>query len=399
MCVELPELRRLPDVAGFVRAAGESTAVKAVVVDVPAMGFAWVGPGSVASESKPAERKSLFFKKKPPKEPTVVEEHTLGNEFFNVAIDPATGAIRSISTFNTRGPRLAQQIAMRLSEGGGDEAEQDAQYSTMVAEEVAVTANGPVMGEIRCRGRLTDRQAKRLAGFVQTTRVWRGSRIIEIDIELDVAQSPGPNPWQSYYAARFAWGDPTSDLFRSVNMAVSATDTERLESPHFVDIRVDERRTTLLCGGLPYHRRLGLRKLDTLLVVQGETARRFRLGVGIDLPNPMPAALGWLAPPTLLPGMAPPPAPSGWLFHLDSRNVVATSWEPIAADGRLDGFRVRLLETEGVNTQLALRTFRPAKSAQRIQTGDNPPLDLTVDGDRIVVDLVPHAWVEVVARF
>jgi alpha-mannosidase len=135
------------------------------------------------------------------------------------------------------------------------------------------------------------------------------------------------------------------------------------------------------------------------LVVQGETARQFRLGVGIDLPNPMPAALGWLAPPTVLPGMAPPPASSGWLFHLDSRNVVATSWEPIATDGRLDGFRVRLLETEGVNTQLSLRTFRPAKSAQRIATGDNQPTDLTVDGDRIVVDLSPHAWAEVVARF
>jgi alpha-mannosidase len=399
MCVELPELRRLPDVAGFVRAAGESNGRKAVVLDVPAMGFAWVGPGSVTAEAKPAERKGLFFKKKPPKEPTVVEETTLSNEFFNVAIDPTTGAIRSISTFNTRGPRLAQQIAMRLSEGGGDEAQQDAQYSTMVAEEVAVTANGSVLGEIRCRGRLVDCRSQRLAGYVQTTRVWRGSRIIEIDIELDVAQSPGPNPWQSYYAARFAWGDPTSDLFRSVNMAVSATDTERLESPHFVDVRVDERRTTLVCGGLPYHRRLGLRMMDTLLVVQGETARQFRLGVGIDLPNPMPAALGWLAPPTVLPGMAPPPASSGWLFHLDSRNVVATSWEPIATDGRLDGFRVRLLETEGVNTQLSLRTFRPAKSAQRIATGDNQPTDLTVDGDRIVVDLSPHAWAEVVARF
>lgn len=399
MCLELPELRRLPDVAGFVRAAGESNGRNTVVVDVPALGFAWVGPGAVSAEPKPAERKGLFFKKKPPKEPTIVEENTLSNEFFNVTIDPATGAIRSISAFNTRGPRLAQQIAMRLSEGGGDEAEQDSQYSTMAAEEVTVTANGPVMGEIRCRGRLLDRQSQRLAGFTQTTRVWRGSRIVEIDIELDVAQTPGPNPWQSYYAARFAWGDPTSDLFRSVNMAVRATDADRLEAPHFVDVRVGERRTTLLCGGLPYHRRLGLRMMDTLLVVRGETARRFRLGVGIDLPNPMPAALGLLTPPTLLPGMAPPPATSGWLFHLDARNVVATSWEPITADGRLDGFRVRLLETDGLSTQLTLRTFRAAKSAHRIQPGDNPPLDLVIDGDRIVVDLVPHAWVEVVARF
>ena len=85
-----------------------------------------------------------------------------------------------------------------------------------------------------------------------------------------------------------------------MNLANLPTELTQFESPHFLDIRRDKQRTTLLCGGLPYHRRFGLRKLDTLLVVQGETARSFRLGIGIDVPHPMAAALGFLAPPLVL---------------------------------------------------------------------------------------------------
>ena len=63
--------------------------------------------------------------------------------------------------------------------------------------------------------------------------------------------------------------------------------------------------------------------------MQGETARSFRLGIGIDVPNPTAAALGFLAPPLVLPDQPPPPTPTGWLFHLDCRNVLATHWEPL----------------------------------------------------------------------
>ena len=173
----------------------------------------------------------------------------------------------------------------------------------------------------------------------------------------------------------------------------------QLESPHFIDLRAGEVRTTLLCGGLPYHRRLGLRKLDTLLIVRGETSRRFRLGIGIDLPHPVPAALGFLAPETVLRGVPSPPATSGWLFHLDARNVVATHWEPICSESQVEGFRVRLLETDGRQVKLGLRCFRPVQSARKINSGDTSPTELPVNGDKITISMGPHEWAEVEARF
>jgi alpha-mannosidase len=278
----------------------------------------------------------------------------------------------------------------------------------MSADELIVTSTGPVLGEMVCRGRLMDREGRRVAGFRQTTRAWRGSRVLELAIELDIDRQPGPNPWDSYYAVRFAWKDETASLYRSVNLANLPTELTQIESPHFLDIRRAKQRTTLLCGGLPFHRRFGPRKLDTLLVVQGETARSFRLGIGIDVPHPMPAALGFLSPPLMLPDQPPPPTTSGWLFHLNCRNVLATHWEPLShcdesfSSRRNDGsggFRLRLLETDGLGVQLGLRSFRTVASAKKINPGDVPSVKLEVVGDRVNIPIGPHQWIEVEVLF
>jgi alpha-mannosidase len=184
-----------------------------------------------------------------------------------------------------------------------------------------------------------------------------------------------------------------------VNEAIVAAEAERLESPHLIEIRNEAGRTTILTAGLPYHRRCGLRKLDSLLIVRGETARRFRLGIGIDVPQPLAAALDFAVPPLVLPVAARPRNDSAWLVHLDSRAVIATHWEAIVEGGAVAGFRVRLLETEGRSASLGLRSCRATRSAQKAGGGERPPVDLTVEGDRVAVPLRPHEWAEVEARF
>ncbi len=59
-------------------------------------------------------------------------------------------------------------------------------------------------------------------------------------------------------------------------------------------------RTSLLTGGLPYHRRSSMRVIDSLLIVRGESSRRFSLGIGIDVANPAAAAADLIAPCTVL---------------------------------------------------------------------------------------------------
>ncbi len=398
VCVDVSSLARLPEAIGAVLRAGEEKGRKSIVVEVPPMGFACVPAGSGQTAAKPARRRFSFFRKAstpPPMAESVASRGAvLRNEFFELVIDPHTGALRSVFDFRSRGPRLAQQVAMRLPGTADDETA----YTIMAADEIRVLSAGPVLGEVLVRGRLVDRGGHAVAGFQQLTRVTWGSRVFEVDIQLDPHRQPDGDPWNSYYAARFAWGEDAPTVYRSVNQATLASDAKHLESPHFVEIRGKAGKATILTAGLPYHRRRGMRRLDSLLIVRGETARRFRLGIGIDLAQPMAAALDFEAPLSTVPVAARPGGDSAWLFHLDSRSVITTHWEPIIEGATVTGFRVRLLETEGREISLGLRSFRTIRSAQKAGGGERPPIDLTVEGDRVTVPLRPYEWAEVAGR-
>jgi alpha-mannosidase len=226
-----------------------------------------------------------------------------------------------------------------------------------------------------------------------------GSRVIDLDIELSIEQQPGDDPWESYYAARFAWADWTAELGRSVHLTRQPTTASHLEAPLFLEIKGDHERTAILTGGNPYHRRRGDRKLDTILVARGETARRFRLGIGIDLPHPLCEAIGLLSPLPVTANDVAPASPSGWLFHVDALNVLATHWEPLIRDGRTVGYRVRLQETEGRSGQVSLRSFRGVQSAQKTDFVGSDLTPLSVEGDRVSFYMGAYEWVQVEAEF
>jgi alpha-mannosidase len=329
---------------------------------------------------------------------------------MEVVINPTSGSILSIHDYRQRSNRLSQQIALRTPgprPAPGDvwrDPDETVVYSVMAADSVEVTSTGPTFGEIVSRGRLLDREGKNLAGFRQTVRLWFGSRVLNIDIEIDPQEEPRADPWNSYYACRFAWNDSDAELWRGVSSCREPTDAKRLEAPEYLEIETENARTTILSGGLPYHRRSGFRMVDTLLVSRGETARSFRLGVGIDLPNSAAAAWELLAPPTAIyESAAPPVSSSGWLFHIDAKNIVATSWEPLAAAEGSEagaagqGFRVRLLETAGKAGRVTLRAFRPLASARQIDFQGQTLLQPAVEHDKILLDFASHEWQEIEA--
>jgi alpha-mannosidase len=394
--VDVSALPSLPDCEGPIAAVQESQSGKQAVVDVPAMGFAWIGPGAGAPEPAPTKRRS-----KP-----VVEDPTIRNELLEVVMHPETGGIRAIREIGQRGNRMSQQLALRLPAAKpkpGDvwrDPDLDAAYSVMAADAVEVTASGPAWSEAVSRGRLLDLEGRRLAGYEQRIRLSKGSRVVELEIELDMAEGLRADPWNSYYAARFAWGDEDAPLWRSVGMTSQLTEAKHVEAPHFVEIRSEKGRAAVLAGGLPYHRRVGPRMLDTLLVVRGETERRFRLGIGVGLAQPIAAAMESLDPAMVVPEAAQPASGStGWLFHIDAKNILATHWETLVEEGVVAGFRMRMLETAGRAGRVQLRAFRPLASARQTDYLGQTLAELTVEEDRIHVDVSANEWVELEARW
>ena len=99
--------------------------------------------------------------------------------------------MRAIHEYDARGNRLSQQLAFRFGEPGGSrrgkaevDAEADLPDSSMAADAVETVISTETLGEIVARGRLLDRQGRQLAEFRQTYRLWRGSRVLLVDVEL-----------------------------------------------------------------------------------------------------------------------------------------------------------------------------------------------------------------------
>lgn len=393
--IEIDRFEGLPAVARPVYSASAVGQGAQIVVDVPPMGFAWVAPSPAAARPKKATA-------------TLADECVLRNEIFEAHIDPVTGGLRAIHEYDARRNRLSQQLAFGFGETRGSRrgeddaaAETDHPSSIMAADAVETVVATETLGEIVARGRLIDRQGRQLAEFRQTYRLWRGSRVLLLDIELQPHRECAADPWNSYYAARFAWANEAADLYRSANLMRQAIKGKRFEAPLYVDVDNAGIRTTILTGGLPFHRRYGLRMLDTLLIVSGERCRRFQLGIGVDLKNPLHEAQQLITPPAALAQTAAPPRPtnSSWLFHVDTRTVTATHWEVVSEAARPVGFRVRLLETQGRSSKVSLQCFRTVTSARKLNFRGDTLSECPIDSGAIQLQLSAHEWVQVEARW
>jgi alpha-mannosidase len=390
--VEVPGIAAPPTIERPVYAADEHAGRVHAVVDVPALGFVHLAPGKAA----PRDKNTLLL----------VEDNVLRNEFFEAVINPTTGTLAAVHEYKSRGNRLSQQLALRSpgpKQKPGDtyrDPDETAVYSVMAADSLETTIATTTLGEIVARGRLLDLNGNQLAGFTQTYRLWRGSRVLHVEVELDPVEEPKADPWNSYYCARIAWADEGAELFRTQQQTRQPCTEKRFESSHYIEIAGAKSTTTILTGGLTFHRRHEHRMLDTLLISRGERQRKFRLGIGVDLAHPLHDAIGLLTPPIVVPNVAAPTSgSSGWLMHLSARNVIATHWEPLDEAGRIAGFRVRLLETEGRPASLALSAFRAIKSANTVDFLGNSLAELPIDDGKIKLDLAAYEWAEAVARW
>lgn len=410
VCVSLPELKSLPAVTGPIKAAHVDTAHpenSVVVVELPGAGYVWI-PEDERAASVPAAK------------PAIVDDGLLRTEWFEVAINEQTGGIGHIRLHEQRAKRLSQQLSFRFPRErtiGVGENVVKTQYAEMRCATCQITARGPVRGEITTTGIIIDQtNGERLATFRQVTRVWRARPIVEIDIELSDLKIPDGDPWNNYFAARFAWSDSTSAVSRSVFHTAQGFGSERFETSDYIEAASESERLTIVTHGLPYHRKTGDRMVDSMLIVAGETRRQFKFTIAVDAPYPLEAAWNATTPPAVIPTDIGPPrsGANGWFFHLDARNVQLTRvmdlMDPPGValpTGDCDimplpagpGFAVRLVETEGRAKRVRLQTFRQPIYARKRDFLGQTQAELVLEGDAILVDVGAFEVTDVELRF
>jgi hypothetical protein len=372
--LELPDLKYLLPLNDPVKACQVDGSLGRVVLEVPALGFAWVPRHGVPGTAAPARRMRL------------ADEKMVRNEFFEAEIDTATGGLKTIRDHRTRANRLGQQLVYNPG-------------STMRATQVQVTSTGPALGEIVTEGVLLDAQGQELATFRQRFQAWLGRPMLDLRLEIQPRQGPRGYPWHAYYGARFAWRDERALLLRGVNGIGYVTSHTRPETPDFLELRLGQQNTVLFPGGLPFHQRQGGRMLDVMLLVEGETCQTFELGIGVDRPQPMQTAQGMATPvPVVATEQGPPHVgATGWLFHLDAPNLLLTSLRP-APDGS-DAVVARLLECGGHAGPAEFRCVRDPKRAILLDGRSNPLFDAATQGDAALLDAGRYDLLQVRVEF
>lgn len=346
-------------VADPVKAAQFDGTTAKLVVEVPALGFAWVPRAPSGAPPKPRLKTA---------EPVVVR-----NEFFEAEFDPLTGGLRAFRDVRTRLNRLGMQLVFNPG-------------SKAKARSIQVTSAGTALGEVVAEGDILDEHNAVLATFRHRLRAWVGRPALEVLIEIDPKHTPTGYPWHAYYGARFGWRDERAALFRGVNGSNAQTGYTRPVSPDYLEVRLGAERTFLFTGGLPFVQRHGTRMADVILIPEGERGRRFEFLIAADRDFPTATAVGWTSPaPLVLTDRGPPPVgASGWLGHLDLPSLVLTSLRPVPpGEGMGRAVAARFIETAGFGGAADLRFARDPNRAGLVD-GEGRPVNEIVLADGAV---------------
>jgi hypothetical protein len=369
-------------VGGVVKASQLDGGTQRLVVEIPALGFAWVPRAGSPGTPPPAMRMRL------------ADQRGVRNEFFEAEVDQTTGGLRGIFDRRSQLNRLGQRLVFNPG-------------STMRATSVQVISSGPALGEVVSEGQLLGEQQQVLARYRQRFRAWLGRPLLELRIELYPEQPAAGYPWHAYYAARFAWRDERATLLRGLSGTSQVTSDQRPLTPDFLELRLGRQSTTLFPGGLPFHQRHEGRMLDVVLIPEGETANVFDLGIGLDREHPMQTALGLVTPVPVVPTAKGPPhiGASGWLFHLDATNLVLTSLRPGSLEQRdgtspaSDAVTARLLECTAYHTVAELRCVRDPRRAVFLDARGTRLMDASTNGDAVAFEVAPGDLVQLQVEF
>jgi hypothetical protein len=346
--LELPDAPGLLPVLSPLRACQMVDERVWVVAEVPALGFTWIARDPLTPNPFPRRGEGDHAREMRIRQ---ADSRHVRNEFFEAEVDPVTGGLRGLWDHRTRANRIGQQLVFNPG-------------SIMQAKEVRVTSSGPALGEILSEGVLVTNHGEELATFRQRFRAWLGRPVLEVRIEIFPREEPRGYPWHAYYGARFAWKDERAILIRGSHGSSDVTNHIRPSACDYLEIRQGRQSTGLYPGGLPYQQRHGARMLDVIFVTENEKMRVFELALGLDREHPIQTAQGIVTPAPLVCVSRGPPAggPTGWLFHLDSPNLLLTSLRP--APGGANGVLARIKECGQHGGSAELRCPRPPRRAQ-----------------------------------
>ncbi|QEG00035.1 hypothetical protein Mal15_41030 [Stieleria maiorica] len=386
----------------FVYAASGAGADCDVTFDVPAMGFTRLS-------ATHAVKKKGLLKRLTGGETGIAEPAVLKNAFMAVALDETAGGISGVYSAS-RGNRLS----MRLVAAGGLSGNQDG--GTMVCSRMQVDQSDSTIGVITATGELRDNDGKAIAEFMLRYQLQRGSRLLRIDGQLkpksDLRVASESEFWNRYFALRTAVAGEAAILRPLVRDKVHSASAKKMVAPLGVVIDEAEKQTLVVGHGLPLHRKVGDRFLDTLVAIpDGAERSEFQVTLAFDCPSPVAIARSCIAPAEVFAIDPPGTGSSGgqtgqaWLVHVSSSDVLVTEMQTARRrDGKL-AVRMQVIQTRPKTSKVRLQFCAFAQSAFVADASgierslDELPDDVRCDDGVVVLSLGNHQAVDLVVVF
>ncbi|WP_149498686.1 hypothetical protein [Roseiconus lacunae] len=366
-------------------------------VDVPSLGFTRLHGG------KPIKRGGLL-KRITGTSKGIAEPGILRNEFMAVTLSEDSGGVSGVYSAS-RGNRMS----MRLN--AGDSLAGDSDGGKMICRELKTEVSNPAEGVIVSCGDLCRNDGKPIAAFEIRYKLQRGSRFLELEGTLTSKLPPedAEGFFKRCFSVRTAVAGEASIMRALVRDKIHTTNSRRIVSP--LGILIDEaEKQTLVCGyGLPLHRKVGDRFLDTVIGLAGSREERltFRLAYGFDCPQPIAAARGLIAPPVMIPLAASgnKKTDQAWLVHTGSPDVQVTNMRTARRqDGRL-ACRMTLVQSRPKNAKVKLQfATSPQAAFHADEAGIERSLDQLPDSVRcqdgvVTLGLTSHEAADLIVIF
>ncbi len=363
-----------------------------LVLEIPSLGFAWIPKNGPQDAPPPTMRMRL------------ADELHVRNEFFEAEVDPKTGGLRAIAARKAPINRLSQQLIFNPEK-----------KATMRVSNIKTTSEGPALGEVISEGAIVGEQEQVLARYRQRLRAWLGRPVLEMRIELFPEQPAAGDPWHAFYGCRFAWGDERTAMFRGVNGTGYLTMAKRPQTPDFIELRAHQLNTVIFPCGLPFLQRHGGRMLDLILLPQRESVHTYDIAIGLDRAHPMLTAQGLTTPVSMIETTKGPPhiGSEGWLYHLDTPNLLLTSMRPggVEISGEAvsstngetpnlhNAMTVRLMEVSLQSGIAEFRCVRNPKHAALLDLRGERLLETTIENDSCHLEVTPGDFNQLQVEF
>ncbi|MEL6106101.1 MAG: hypothetical protein AAFU85_08695 [Planctomycetota bacterium] len=369
-----------PGNESFIYATSGNSQRCEVTFDTPAFGFTRL----TASQPVP---QAGWLKRLTGGGKTVAEAGVLRNEFMAVSLSETSGGIEGVYS-GSRGNRLSMQL-VACRDGDHEDCE-------MVARSTEVIESTLTAGVLRSQGVLQSIQSGEvLANYTLSYTLRRGRRVIEIEGLLEPAiQSSENSLWKNHIAVRAAVADEAT-LFRPiVRDKVHSASQRRMLAPLGVVLDEAERQTLVTGHGLPLHRKVGDRFLDTVVCPIAEEptengAFAFELSYAFDSKHPVAAARSFLAPavPQSLTSSPDASTQQAWLLHCSPRELILSDLAVLRRGDGKTALRVKIVQPRPKSSRVSLRCCFDAETAFLLDhQGIDRPLDSLDDSDSLTIE-------------